>query len=363
MKKILYLTHTPWSWIKQRPQFLAEGLAKEFEVDVYYRKSNHLKGNLNPAPFKEGNLYVTGFRNIPWERIKSIKPEMLYPINKVLWYFTNINITEYDYIWVTDPLLWWLIKDKKHHAKVIYDCMDDLIAFPYYEKYPNVVDFTVSEEKTLLETADYVFFSAQTLKDKLFLRYNIDRGYFIVNNAITDNITRYSENENRVSLPKNSFVYIGTISEWFDFSLIIKTLNKNPHIHFVLFGPIRMSMPPQHERLIYAGTIEHNQILEVMSKSTGLVMPFVINDLILSVNPVKLYEYIYSGRPIAAIRYPETEKFGKHVTLYSGEDEFDDFIRKAVNGDFTTNKDDMKKFALDNRWQSRCETIISILNS
>jgi len=35
MKKILYFSVVPWGWIKQRPHFLTEGLAKEFIVDFY----------------------------------------------------------------------------------------------------------------------------------------------------------------------------------------------------------------------------------------------------------------------------------------------------------------------------------------
>lgn len=38
MKQILYLMHVPWGWIKQRPHFFAEYLAKDLIVDVYYKK-------------------------------------------------------------------------------------------------------------------------------------------------------------------------------------------------------------------------------------------------------------------------------------------------------------------------------------
>ena len=37
-KKILYLMHIPWGWIKQRPHFLAELLSIDFDVDVFYKK-------------------------------------------------------------------------------------------------------------------------------------------------------------------------------------------------------------------------------------------------------------------------------------------------------------------------------------
>ncbi len=31
--------HIDWNWIKQRPQFIAEGLSKKYKVDVVYKYS------------------------------------------------------------------------------------------------------------------------------------------------------------------------------------------------------------------------------------------------------------------------------------------------------------------------------------
>ena len=39
MKKILYLMHVPWGWIKQRPHFIAENLSKYYKVNVFYKKA------------------------------------------------------------------------------------------------------------------------------------------------------------------------------------------------------------------------------------------------------------------------------------------------------------------------------------
>ena len=47
-----------------------------------------------------------------------------------------------------------------------------------------------------------------------------------------------------------------------------------------------------------------------------LVMPFKLDDLVQAVNPVKLYEYVYSHKPAIAIHYAETEQFEQFVHLY-----------------------------------------------
>ncbi len=357
MKKVLYLSHVAWGWIKQRPQFIAEELSGDYQIDCYYTKSNkHSKANND---FEKGNLTVKGVRFWPFERITFIPLTWLDKINKLIFKSYDINLSEYDIIWITDPRYYFLIKGKVQGKTLVYDCMDDMLEFPYMKRYPKLAKYEAREEKQLLQEADVVICSAKALQDKLERRYGIHRYMEIVNNAITDDITTYSETGE--ALPTNSLVYIGTISEWFDFKSIIAALDKHPELNVLLYGPIRMQNPPQHERMIFKGAVNHKEILGIMNNAAGLIMPFVVNDLIESVNPVKLYEYIYSGKPICASRYGETEKFSEYVTLYTGEKEFDEFVEKLLNGGFAIDRAKMREYAIRNTWRSRADQIKLLL--
>ena len=362
MLKILYVMHISWGWIKQRPQFIAEELSKSCHVDVLYRMSNHNKKGENPI-VAERNLRVKGFRNLPFERFKFIPLNFSYKINKFIWNAENIDVNDYDYIWVTDPVLWWSFSAKidKTRTKVIYDCMDDYSAFPYMDNYPRFKIFKEQKEKELITKADFVFVSAKSLKNKLYERYRINREYYIVNNAISQNITTYDEHNNDIELPKNSLVYIGTISEWFDFENTLKALEEYPELHVVLYGPQRMDSIPKHNRLDFRGPTNHSNILAIMNKAKGLFMPFVLNELIESVNPVKLYEYIYSGKPILATRYGESEPFSDYVTLYSNYSEFSAFVREQIISDIPINKQFMREYAIRNTWEGRTKQILNII--
>ena len=364
MRKILYISHISWGWIKQRPQFLAEELASTCQVDVLYRESNRRGKNLNPC-FINGNLSVRGFKNYPFERIQFIPPVVSHQINKWIWKLKRIDICQYDYIWTTDPTLWWLFKDSidKSKTRVIYDCMDDNIAFPYMDKYPKFKEFYMKRESELISSADYVFCSAQALTKKLIDRYGINREYVIVNNAITDVITTYSDSIEDIKLPENSLTYIGTISEWFDFENTLRVLEDFPELNVVLYGPIRMPEPPQHPRLHFMGLTDHKNILAIMKQSSALFMPFVVNELIESVNPVKLYEYIYSGKPVLASKYSETEQFKEYVTLYSNYEEFRSFVSERVLTNVEMNVPKMKSFAMSNTWKGRANQILTVIGA
>lgn len=356
------MTHLPWGWIKQRPQFIAEELSKDYILDVYYRKSNHNQKGVNSRIIQK-NLNIRGFRNFPFERLKFMPKKIGDAINRLLWRVKHINLDNYDYIWVTNPAIWkHFIDGCNTKGKIIYDCMDDYSAFPYMDMYPELRNHMEKCERELIEFTDYFLCSAESLKNKLLTKYNLSRKCNIINNAITSDIMHYEDYSSDIYIPPISLTYIGTISEWIDFDNLLKLLDNNQKLHVILYGPMRMTNFPSHDRLEWRGVIPHNKILSVMNASSALIMPFIVNELIESVNPVKLYEYIYSGKPIVASKYSETIKFDKYVSLYSNYDELQSFVNNYLYNNASLDKKSMREFAIGNTWQARKDQINRIIN-
>lgn len=365
--KILYISHVTWGWMKQRPQFIAEQLAKKNQVDVYYRKILNPKlSYMNKDNLGAGNLKLYSFITLPLYRIFKFLPvRWLEKVNKWLWSFNKINYSQYDLIYLCDCSAYERIKDKIDVGKILYDCMDDKQSFPRVLAYPKYRKYCFELERELIKNAGIVTCTADYLRDTLVKRFGVQRDYAVINNAISTNLFYQKEVYDDLSLPENSFTYIGTVAEWFDFDLVINVLEKVKNIYIIIFGPPgNAETKYKHDRLVFKGTITHDKVLAAMKASTGLIMPFKVNDLIRSVNPVKLYEYIYAGKPTAAIRYEESEKFKNFVYLYSTEEEFVNFIEnaKACKGNYTKDKqDEMKKFASDNTWDARANQILNII--
>ena len=364
MARILYITHTPWGNIKQRPQFLAEGLACENIVDVYYRKSLRIWRKMN-VESKSKNLSIRGFFFFPFERLRFLPLNMFRMLNKIFFVDISRNIKRYDVVWITDPELYMLIASKIKGKVLVYDCMDDMSEFPYVYKYPKLREIIIKEEKKLIKESTLLLFSAESLAQRLLKRYSISKNYYVINNAISGNITNYSGVKNSfLSTIENPFVYIGTVSEWFDFNTILKALDKYQNINFCLYGPISSTYRPKHPRLHFCGTINHDEILSVMNSSKALIMPFVVNNLIESVNPVKLYEYIYSGKPIIATDYSESRKFSKYVSLYKNTDDFLNIVGSIISGNYhCSDLKEMKTFAEINTWEHRVEEISKLIDT
>lgn len=365
----------PWGWIKQRPHFLAEGLAESYEVDVFFKRSTTIasKNLLTEVPTKFANLSVDSFRILPFKAMPLFKYMNLDFINRFLLYKQLPDFKEYDYIWVTSAELYSMIANKiTSRQKLIYDCMDDAAEFAISLKYKRIRKRTLEAEKQLLSRADYVFVSAEYLKSKILHRAGLAlNNVTVVNNAIEipeislqqDIPDEIKEKLEVVKKLSNTLLYVGTIAEWFDFEMLITILDNNKSYNLVLIGPTNFNIP-KHPQIHYLGTLKRDYIFPFMEASDVLIMPFKVTELIKSVNPVKLYEYIYMGKPVIAPKYSETEKFSEYVYLYDSYDSFGKMLQlsfdKGVSNDF---KDKCQLFVQSNTWHERCKRIISCIQS
>lgn len=359
--RIIYLMHISWFWAKQRPQFIAEHLSKENKITVYYpqqfvKKEKNIE-NLNT------NLKIKNFKRIPG----AYKIKVLGVINDLivacqLW----SDIRKADVVWVTHPFLYrfLIFFNFKINVKLVYDCMDDVLEFPDIVNNVSRLKSMLDLEKELVGRSSFIFSTSHYLSEKLKKRYGSDLNLMLVNNAINiDSFNKKSQKE----LPQvidNCFrddciniVYLGTISSWLDLDLIKKSIDIYDKLNYILVGPSEVSVKNE-ERLSFPGSIKHELVPALLKRADVLTMPFILNELILAVNPVKLYEYIYSNKPIICIRYQETEQFSPYVMLYNNEDEYMKKMQQIVTGDFPKSDiESNQSFVKNNSWNKRVETI------
>lgn len=358
MKKIFYFSLVNWHTIKQRPQFIAEELASNFEVHYYtiktFGKKFISKNNINSS-----NLSLHYLYKIPYLKTYNIINIVIINIQ------LKILLKYYDMFWTNGNCeIYNSLFKKKSNNLIIYDCLDDQLEFPRVKANKKLAIKVKEGESSLLEKADIVFCSSETLKNTLLSRYKINRKIHLINNGIYlyknkfDDSCKFIQNINKV------ITYIGTISEWFDFDLLLKLCNENDKIEFHLYGPKKVDIPNSN-RISYFGIIEHNRIFEIMVNSDALIMPFEVNELVESVNPVKLYEYIYTGKIVFAKKYNETKKFEKYVYLYDNYSELNILVKKLTANEIKPKAtiEEARSFAENNTWHKRFEKITNIINS
>lgn len=334
-----------WSWIRQRPHILAQELDEIYDVTVLYpsyitrpwRKQYKTKKTKRCIPIFQ----------IPFED----KIPILEQIEEKIIKAKIGNIYEYEMLWFSSPVYAKYIPED-YKGLVIYDDMDDNVAL----QVDSVKAKRVSDGQDLLfEKADIVFVTSENLKMRLPAKVK-EKAYLVRNGSCVDLIEAVQKPNPKKE--KAHIGYLGTISEWFDFELIEKCIEKNKDIIFDLFGPNLVTVP-KNEHIISHGIIEHSEIATALKDMDCLIMPFVLNEIVLAVDPVKLYEYIGLGKCIVSIRYPEVERFEEFVYFYEDETSFLELMRKLKDEGFPPkyNEAKQKAFLADNSWKQRIKEI------
>ena len=328
--RIVYIMNVDWDWAKQRPHFIVQHLSRLHEVVVIYPyawRRSHLANN-----DRDGVRLYPFFRLPFGGRFALIGKLNVFLLRMMASVFLGWHRP--DIVWISSPELFEYLP-KRLSARLIYDCMDDVLAFP---RNASRRDLLAVSEKELINACSHVFCSSGNLRDKLIVRAGHSEKYFVVHNAFEP--SAFSETSGNAGMKQKDgqyvLGYVGTISSWLDFEALVKIVNAFPSVEIHLIGPVEnLGVAwPQHDRIKYLGAVRHGDIQTLVSGFSALLMPFQVTELIQSVDPVKLYEYVFLNKPIVSVWYPEIERFSNFVDFYSDHDELVAILTRYLTDGF-----------------------------
>jgi transcriptional regulator of aromatic amino acid metabolism len=92
------------------------------------------------------------------------------------------------------------------------------------------------------------------------------------------------------------------------------------------------------------------------------LIPFVINELIVAVDPIKLREYLALGKPVVSTDLPEVRKLQDVVYIGKNNKDFVDKIAKAIKEDNPTLTEERIRVAWQSDWGVKIEEISAIIH-
>lgn len=356
--KILYFSSVSWDWIKQRPHFISEELSKLNDVSVDFI-------SLDPAQFMKfrkikaqritQSYNTINFSVIPFALKSSIIERQNIAIIRN--YFSN---KKYDIGIISEPRQYPFIE----HCcdKIFYDCMDN---FPEFYK-GKKREIKLEEERYVIPLLDGIICSSFNLKKILTERNPLPiLNIKVVKNGISNVYLTQQIQPSSVKLFKPSFVYIGTIDGWFDFDCIERILKEYPEANIYLVGPLKVKLPKKlkNEKIYIVGPVPQIEVRDLCDQADLLLLPFKVNKLIESVDPVKLYEYIASGKPILSAYWEELKDYKKYGNLYfynSIDDITHDLLINCLSSKKITPSGD---FIKRNCWEGRAKDFFEIMTN
>jgi len=93
------------------------------------------------------------------------------------------------------------------------------------------------------------------------------------------------------------------------------------------------------------------------------LIPFLVNNYTLSVFPMKLFEYLSSGKPVVATSLPSLEGYQDLVYISRSSDEFVENIREALVERLPDKSNKRIALAKANSWEVRLEEISKVIEN
>jgi hypothetical protein len=358
-KKILYVMHVDWRWVKQRPHFIAEGLSDFYDVTVVHfcSKRYMFQNPFNSNTDKKLNI-------LPAFRLPFYQNNSVYHLNKVymrIYFKLLIKIYKPDFIWITFPQLYDYIPDN-HNCKIIYDCMDLATGFDFSD---NLKSKLLDLEKKLIKDSSIVFVSSNYLFKRLKEVYRCDDKLFLIRNAFAGEVIReildFEDLKNKETF---KIGYVGTISKWIDFKKIKLTLDEIKNIEYHFIGPCESDRVLEDSRIKFYGPISYNEIYRYVKEFDCLIVPFNVDHKIKSADPGKIYGYINYNKPIISVYYKELEYFSTFLYFYSTAKDLLELLNNMIINGFIRkySNEERIRFLKKNSWDVRVDDICKYLN-
>jgi O-antigen biosynthesis protein len=270
---------------------------------------------------------------------------------------------KFDVTWLSAPYFNYLVPLIPSNV-LVYDCND---RFEDFFEDEDQRQWTLKCETELLKKADVVLVTAKQLFTKCRA---INPNVFVATNGVLSSFfqTDHSVPHDLAAIKPPIVGYMGTIADWLDFDLLHSLASKNSDLSFVFIGPIRSTNTTLAavkalkalKNVFFLEEKPHDELPEYISQFNVGLIPFKVNRLTQSVNPVKLFEYLAVGVPVVSSPLAEVLEFSDIVHIAENND-FSEKIRIAMDSDTTESREMRKAAVKQYTWENivaRIENII-----
>lgn len=264
------------------------------------------------------------------------------------------------------PIAWFVVPHpgsmagRLDEALCVYYCIDDYAAHPGVD-----ADLIGRRDEALTRRADLVFVAPPALLEAkkalnpqtFFSPHGVDAELF-GRAARAD--TEIAEGARGLAHPVVG--YFGSLHEWIDLALIEWLAVSRPQWTFLLVGHAAANVSSlralANVRLV--GPQPYRTLPEWAKAFDVAIIPYKANRQVANANPLKLREYLATGKPIVSARNPEIEKFARWVRIADDRDGFLAALDDVLRGDPPGAAAARMAAVADQTWDRRVDEVVAI---
>lgn len=345
-RRVAFVMHYNWRFLFQRPHHLAQRFREAGVETVVFEVSgirSHLQNLLSPEAAGEqlavaDRIWSTFHPHGLVRRFPSLAPILEAPIRR--------SFDRFAARWIDDETLLWIegvtpalpperiLRSRRRLA--ILDVSDDIAGF--FEGDPEAQARLLACEDEAVRSVDGVVVTASRIHERISRR---NPHTLLVRNGVSQRFLdagRAALERPPSPAERPLVAYQGAIAEWFDFELVEAVVDALPDHDFAFMGRVLPGVAERVARLAarpnvrMLGMLPHHELPSRLVGASCGIIPFRINDLILSTDPIKLYEYLGCGLPVVATPMPEVAQRAEGGAVETAGDAgaFADAVRRAA---------------------------------
>jgi glycosyltransferase involved in cell wall biosynthesis len=280
----------------------------------------------------------------------------------------RLNMTQ-PIVWLNTPGMVDLVSEVPSPALRIYHATDQYCA--YQNVAASLRTRIIRQERSLLECVDIVIATEKGLFDD---KRKINTETYLVPNGV-----RFSDYQGAktsttapagiANIERPRLGYIGLVGDRLDFGMLKSAAELRPDCSLILIGELRIEKKEKEWRELIAlpnvhliGPVTIDQVPHYVNQFDVGLIPYQQDEEALYACPLKLFEYLAAGIPVASIDIPAVRLVGDYVSIARNADEFPTAIDHALADKSPEKKEERTRIGYRNRWSLRLERISAIID-
>lgn len=263
------------------------------------------------------------------------------------------------------PLLWFavphpgILLGRLGERFSVYYCIDDYSALPDVDK-PQIR----AMDRSLTENANQVFVSAQTLFDAksgmnpnlVYSPHGVDVEHF--GRAASDSLA-VAEPARKLGHPVIGF--FGLIEGWIDLELLHFLAKSRPSWTFLLLGRVAVDVSALQKlgNVVFPGPQPYGDLPSWAKAFDVAIYPGGQNEFVRNANPLKIREYLATGKPVVSVSSREVERFRGVVRIANTHEEFLREIDDALANDTPAAREERLQMVSTMSWDARVDEVMA----
>ena len=252
---------------------------------------------------------------------------------------------------------------------LVYDCYDNYTAS---EPNPTRRRDLMERERAILRRADCVFVSSEEL---LRAKRGSNRNVHLIPNGVEfEHFTQAARKDETLQNDGPVLGFTGKITPRLDFRLLVQLAATHPHWKLVMIGPKEredeLVKNPDYRAFVSApnvylpGSKLYEELPVHMQAFDVCLLPYKADDPFnIHCSPLKLYEYLATGKPIVSTDLPAARSFKAVVRVAQDAEEFEGKITESLVERDGKLSQQRQAAAHNNSWERRAEGVLEIIGA